>query len=273
MQFLKSFYINNTFFVLRKGTPKYVLQRINKGVFPNITSLMNNMVLSLSYLSGEGYQSIALISTKNNKYFYSSEDGSCWRMMTAIENSIAFSTSEDPLVAYETGRIIARFHSLLLKAPKDKFKESLIHFHDLDYRGEQFYKVLNKASSEVIQKAKIPINFAEENLEKLLELQPKNLPIRICNNDTKLNNILFSKNQNKALCLIDLDTVMPGYFYYDFGDAIRTLVNTAPEDERDLTKIEFNKTQFESCISGIKDHGSFLNQNECNFPNSSYPNL
>ncbi|MGB5170556.1 MAG: aminoglycoside phosphotransferase family protein [Eudoraea sp.] len=255
-------YINNTFFVLVEGIPKYILQRINKGVFPNIPTLMENMVRSLNYLSGEGYQSISLIPTKNKKPFLTLEDGKCWRMMTAIENSIAYSTSEDPVIAYETGRILVRFHSLLQKAPKDKFQESLVHFHDLEYRGKQFYQALEMPNELTIEPAKNAINFAKKNLQLLLEAEPTHLPIRICHNDTKLNNILFHKDDKKALCLIDLDTIMPGRFYYDFGDAIRTLVNTSPEDEKDLTKINFSKTQFESCIDGMKEHSSFLRQDE-----------
>ena len=92
-------------------------------------------------------------------------------------------------------------------------------------------------------------------------MRPK-LPVRLCHNDTKLNNILFSKTNNKALCLIDLDTLMKGYFFYDFGDAARTIANTAAEDEKDLNKITFNKELFSAFIDGLKNSTRFLSASE-----------
>ncbi|NNE77985.1 MAG: aminoglycoside phosphotransferase family protein, partial [Pricia sp.] len=110
--------------------------------------------------------------------------------------------------------------------------------------------------------AKEAIQFAHEVLAQLESVKLKDLPIRICHNDTKLNNILFSKKTKKALCLIDLDTLMRGYFLYDFGDAVRTIVNTAPEDEREHHKITFITSLFESFVDGIAANEKFLSKAE-----------
>ena len=159
-------------------------------------------------------------------------------------------------------KLLGNFICFYKNTKTDNYIDTIPRFHDLNLREEQFFAALSTASIEKKEIAKESIVFAKEVLLTLTELSKKMLPVRVCHNDTKLNNILFSKKENKALCLIDLDTLMKGHFYYDFGDAIRTIVNTAPEDEQDHTKITFENTLFEAFINGLASVHPFLNKEE-----------
>ncbi|MCK5677119.1 MAG: phosphotransferase, partial [Flavobacteriaceae bacterium] len=117
------------------------------------------------------------------------------------------------------------------------------------------------AKTKNIQTAQKAIDFVNNNISKLLEINFEELPVKVCHNDTKLNNILFSQ-ENKALCLIDLDTIMKGAFLYDFGDAVRTIVNSAPEDETNLERINFDINLFDAFVEGLKKHKNILNKKE-----------
>jgi hypothetical protein len=140
-------------------------------------------------------------------------------------------------------------------------KETLPDFHNLNFRFRQFGEALKNAKPENIVRAKKAIDFVHENIDGLLGIGFSELPVRVCHNDTKLNNILFS-NDHRALCLIDLDTIMPGTFLYDFGDAVRTLVNSAPEDEMNLDLINFDEEIFKSFIEGLALHKNILQEAE-----------
>lgn len=256
-------YINDTFMVLENDTPAYILQRVNHLVFKDMEGLMGNVDKALQQLNAPGYSKIKLIKTSNVKPFFEDQQG-YWRLMTFIDNSIAYNTTTNPKVAFEAGRIIGLFHRLLQDAEINDYIEPIPRFHDLNLRREQFHRSIALTAISKKNLAKDAIQFAEEVLEKLSELTKKKLPLRICHNDTKLNNILFTKKDDKALCLIDLDTLMKGFFYYDFGDAIRTIANTAPEDEQDHTKITFEKDLFEAFVDGLASVDPFLSAEEIN---------
>ncbi|WP_276389364.1 phosphotransferase enzyme family protein [Eudoraea chungangensis] len=257
-------YINSTFFIIQNEVPKFVLQRINNEVFPDIDIVMANMSLALKYLVGKGYSQISLVKTKKNQNFLTLDDGSHWRIITAILNCTAYSTTQDRTIAFEAGKTLGRFHSLMQKASEGMFRPSLPNFHDLAFREVEFLDAMKFGKNSGNEVARNAIDFAKINLGKLKKLQPLDLPKRICHNDTKLNNILFDKDLKTGLCLIDLDTIMPGYFYYDFGDIIRTLVNPAEEDERDLSKIRFETDQFTACILGLSEEDPLLSTKEIN---------
>ena len=254
-------YINDTYMVLYKENPVYVLQRINHTIFSDIEGIMDNINNALINLNDEHYRKINLIKTVDDKPYHDNENG-YWRLMSYINNSTTYNTTDDANIAYEAGRIIGKFHQLMEGTHKGDYVDAIPNFHNLEFRKKEFLsaKVLADATKLII--AKDAIIFAEEILEKLEVLNNTSLPVRICHNDTKLNNILFSKESNKALCLIDLDTIMKGYFYYDFGDAIRTIVNTAPEDERETHKITFERKLFNAFLDGIATNGPFLSKEE-----------
>ncbi len=257
-------YINDTFLVVEEGVPLYILQRINHNVFTDVDGLMGNVQRALEILEAEDYHKITLVKTKNGSGYYKHlhNGPAYWRLMTYIDGSTTYNTTENKAIAFEAGRIIGKFHLLLTKANIRDFSDTIPRFHDLELRKGQFEESLSKADAKKKKIAQNDIAFTLDTLSTLQSMNRTNLPIRICHNDTKLNNILFSKNTEKALCLIDLDTLMRGHFHYDFGDAIRTIANTAPEDERDHGKITFEKSLFEAFVSGLALNGNFLSEEE-----------
>lgn len=257
-------FINDTFLVFDDGSPRYILQRINHKVFQNISGVMNNIERALRYLDAPDYGNINLVRTKAGHGYLELEDGTSdyWRMMTYIDGSIAHNTTTDAKIAFEAGRIIGKFHLLLEDADIENYVDTIPRFHNLALRKEQFVEALSAAGPEKKGTATPAIEFAGEILTILEKMDFTQLPVRICHNDTKLNNILFSKDTDKALCLIDLDTLMKGYFPYDFGDAVRTIVNTAPEDELDHSKITFEKDLFEAFVEGLATNRSIYSKKE-----------
>lgn len=254
-------FINDTYLVSSDGSPTYILQRINTNVFPNIDSLIHNLDLVLPLLKHDDYEVITLAKTKLGDSFIKTKKNEVWRLMTYIKDSTTFNTTTNPQVAYEAGRIIGLFHKSLANFDVEILKDTIPKFHNVAFRYEQFKEALNNAKPQNIENAKKAISFVSDNISFLTDVDFSKLPSRVCHNDTKLNNILFSKD-NKALCLIDLDTIMKGVFMYDFGDAIRTIVNSAPEDEKDLSKINFNTELFNSFIEGLALEADFLQDEE-----------
>ncbi len=259
-------YINDTFLVSEDGSPRYILQRINHKVFKNISGVMNNIQNALRYLEAADYSKITLVETQSGKGYLETHDESShyWRMMTYIDESTAYNITTDSKIAFEAGRIIGKFHLLLQDADSEKYVDTIPRFHDLDLRKKQFKTALSTADEDKMSMAESAIDFAEKTLSVLETIDPTKLPLRICHNDTKLNNILFAKETGKALCLIDLDTLMKGRFMYDFGDAVRTIVNTAPEDEKDHSKITFKKDLFEAFVDGLAENKSIFSIKEIN---------
>ncbi len=254
-------YINDTYLISEENHPKFVLQRINHDIFENIEVVMVNINRALKQLKSLDYKQIKIIPATSGKNYLSHHSG-YWRIMSFIPHSTTFNTTTDIQIAKEAGRVIGRFHVLLANEDDSKYAVSIPKFHNLELRKLQFLAALAKASNQKKETALKAIKKAEELLSVLDALKPNAVYQRICHNDTKLNNILFSENTKKALCLIDLDTIMPGYFHYDFGDAIRTIVNTASEDEKDLTKITFEKELFEAFLKGLASNTSFLKKEE-----------
>jgi Ser/Thr protein kinase RdoA (MazF antagonist) len=253
--------INDTYLVKDEGEPTYIFQRININVFTNYKALIHNLDLVLPLLKSDTYSEVVLCKTKDNKSFYQSEKNEVWRLMTFIKKSVVYNTTENPKIAFEAGRIVAEFHRLTENFDANKLEDTLPGFHDISLRYDQFKNALKNAETDKMEMANKAITFVKENIKFLLDIDHSKLPSRVCHNDTKLNNILFSK-QDKALCLIDLDTIMKGVFIYDFGDAIRTIVNAAPEDEKDLNKINFNLELFGSFIEGLASEKDLFQEEE-----------
>ncbi len=255
-------YINHSFKIADAGQPKYLLQHLNKNVFQDIETLMHNLQAILPYLYHKDYTSVDLMPTKARTPLYRDSEGEYWRLMTYVPESISYNTTNNRAIAKEAGRILGIFHRLLKDVPKAGLSETIPSFHSLEKRLTEFSDARKNASPTRIKKAEKWILLAEAIVKNIHSDIPSDLPLRICHNDTKLNNFLFSKETGKALCLIDLDTVMPGYFHCDFGDALRTLVNPSEEDEKDVTKISFNLSMADSFLKGLKESGLELTSAE-----------
>jgi len=256
-------YINDTFFVKVQGNYKYVCQRINNNVFKAVENLQENVDRALLKLKGKDYQKMAFLKTTENKSLLKYK-GTFWRIMPFIKNSQIYNTTTEPKVAFEAGAIIGLFHKLLNNEDITLYHEIIPDFHNLKVRISQFNAAMDYADHLTHTEAQDQVNFVFSTIPVFDYLNEADLPLRLCHNDTKLNNILFN-DQNEGLCLIDLDTIMPGYFHYDFSDAIRTIVNPASEDETNLSKIEFDLILFESFLNGLKHSGLKLTNSEIEY--------
>ncbi|MFM1878901.1 MAG: hypothetical protein RLZZ241_1767 [Bacteroidota bacterium] len=255
-------YINDTFKVWMGEKPRYILQRISATVFGDGVGLMKNVALVLPHLKAQDYSELKLIATPNASKWAHDSEGNAWRMYEFIEGSHTISTSASVKVAQEAGRIIGKFHLLLAPINPSELHLTLPRFHDLNWRSEQLETAINTGISQRIAEAHPWIVIALELIATCLDIPWEKLPVRVCHNDTKLSNILFNSAAEEALCLIDLDTIMPGYFLYDVGDAVRTITNPLTEDHRNWEEISLNLALFRPFMSGIKQSGLHLNPHE-----------
>lgn len=247
---------------------KYILQYVNTNVFPNLPELMKNIKNVTEYMinkaEGKGESidrlTIRMIDTID-------DDPNCiyhknWRMEEFIDNTKTYLTTENLDILSEAGKAAGKFQKLIHGFPAEELYEIIPKFHYTPNRVEQLKEALSseenlKERKERFELAKDVIEFVtdEERLNKTniiaKKLENKEIPLRVTHNDTKLSNILFDKDTDKAVCLIDLDTVMPGALAYDFGDGLRTGITTAKEDEQDLSKIKVDINRFEAYSKGF----------------------
>ncbi len=260
---LASGHINDTYLVKTSAGINYVLQRINHGVFKNVPGLISNKVnvskhlqKKLAYLPKYelNRKVLSFVETTNGDYYYTDAEGNYWNLMVYIDNSITFETVPSADVAYEGGKLIGGFLNLTSDFDASKLTEVIPKFHDMPFRFSQFEDALKVASEERLEKAEKYIDLVwslKEEMHIIQKLKESGeIKLRVTHNDTKISNVLFDTN-NKGLCVIDTDTVMPGVVHYDFGDAIRTICNSAAEDETDLDKVNFNLEYYKAYTKGF----------------------
>ena len=271
-------HINDTFLVCcRAGREmkRYILQRINTLVFQNPEELMENISHVTGFLHKKieqaggdpGGETLNLIPSQTGRPYAIDPQGGYWRAYDFIENTI---TLEHPRTArdfYNSACSLGRFQLLLADFPADTLHKTIPKFHNTPNRIDQFRAALDADIKNRAASVKNEIRFVEERepftytLTDLLK--QKRLPLRVTHNDTKLNNILFDRDTGKGICLIDLDTVMPGLSVCDFGDSIRFGASTAAEDERDLSKVHFDLDLFQIFTQGyLNAAGSVLTDAE-----------
>lgn len=259
-------HINSTYFVSTSDFEKkykYVLQKINTYVFKNPDQLMSNIFGVTEYLAeiikseGGDYErgTLHFVKTNDGNNYYRVNNDNCWRMYVFVDNVISYQLAETPDMFQTSGFAFGEFQKRLSNYDASKLYETIPDFHNTKKRFERFCDVIENCNdSERLNKVKDDIAFIKErkNMCSLIvdKLESGDIPIRVTHNDTKLNNILIDKSTNKALCIVDLDTIMPGSSLYDFGDAIRTGASNALEDEKDLTKVYFREEMFEAYAKG-----------------------
>lgn len=251
-------HINDTFKVTAENK-NYLLQRINHSIFKNVEGLTSNIAKVTQHLNGKvnienlNIEVLTAIETTTGSYIFKDDD-SFWRMFHFIENCKSFDLVEGENIAFEGGKAYGQFILMLNDFPAEELIETIPQFHDIQFRLDNFHKSLKKDTSNRVEGARkeidIVISRANE-MKKIYQLGKANkIPLRVTHNDTKINNVLFN-SQKEGICVIDLDTVMPGYVHYDFGDAIRTFTNTADEDEKDLSLVSMNMEYFKSFSTGF----------------------
>ena len=270
-------HIHDTFRIETSEPEKdnYILQRLNTKIFKNIPQLQQNIERvtihlrnKLSIVPGSDVkrECLSLVPSHNGKSWIVDREGNYWRMYIFISNHRSYNMVDSPDKAYEGGKAIGRFQAMLSDMPGKQLYETIPWFHDIEKRLQTFNIKIRENPvgrvENVTNEIKQVLLRAEE-MKVILKLgREGKIPLRITHNDTKFNNILLDEN-DKALCVIDLDTVMPGYVHYDFGDAIRTAANTAAEDEKDLPKINMDINLFQAYSEGfLSETGETLNDVE-----------
>ncbi len=255
--------------------PDYFLQQINHHVFPNIPALTSNVVRAAFRLiesqekssnPGKAAKFPRPVATWDKQYYAVDGQGSYWRMFTFTKNARSYDRTDFEDIAMEGGKAVGQFQKYMLGLNPKGFHEPIPDFHNLIFRLNNFDTALANADESRKEEAAHNITFVHQRRKEMeayfQELGSGDIPLRITHNDTKFNNILFDEH-DFSLCMIDLDTVMPGYVHYDFGDAIRVLCNTADEDEKDTRKISFRMDLFRSFCFGYKIYaGNFLTKKE-----------
>ncbi len=260
-------HINDTFlltFEVRKmGRMKVILQRMNKKVFEDPVLLMENIMGVTSYLRDKITESggdpdretLSVIPALDGKPFYKDSFGDYWRSYVFITDAASYDQVEDPEQFYQSGVAFGNFQRLLADYPADTLFEVIEGFHDTKARFEVFKRAVREDVLGRAAKAQEEIHFVldrEELAGYLGECQERGeLPLRVTHNDTKLNNVMIDNKTGKGVCVIDLDTVMPGLAVNDFGDSIRFGASTAAEDETDLSKVSCSMELFEAYTKGF----------------------
>lgn len=260
---LMSGHINDTYLVKTDGDEHYILQRINNNVFKNVPGLVNNKVLvsqhlknKLSHLSKaeSAKKVLQFIQVKDSDNYYYKEGENFWNLMVFIEGCTTYEVVTDATIAYEGGKLLGEFLNLTSDFDSSSLIEVIPNFHDMSFRFQQYRYSVQSARVERLKRAEPyteTVSRLKEEMHILQHLKESGkVPIRVTHNDTKISNTLFDKNK-KGVCIIDTDTVMPGIVHYDFGDAIRTICNTAAEDEQDLSRVNFNIEYYKAYSKGF----------------------
>ena len=252
-------HINDTF-KIETPSVNYILQRINHRVFTDINGLTGNLTKVTKHIEEHIYpanpaiQVLRSIPAKDGQSYLVDEDENYWRMFNFIEESISYDRVESVQIAAEGGRAYGQFMHLLNDFPVEELAETIPRFHDIEYRLDNFNVSLRDNPADRADGVQREIDFAWNRSEEMRAIhrlgETGQIPHRVTHNDTKVNNVLFD-SCGRAICVIDLDTVMPGFVHFDFGDAIRTFTNTADEDEMDLSKVTMNITYFEAFTEGF----------------------
>ena len=261
-------HINSTFKITTDTGAEYVLQKINKYVFRNPPRLMSNVVAVTDYLRQrveDPKMTLHVIMTKRGHAYYRDGEGDFWRMYDFL-HGFCLDAPESDEDFYQSGVAFGRFQELLSDFPAETLYETIPEFHNTVDRYAQFKASLEIDPLDRLASVREEVDFvlAHEELGSTLQKMRESgeLPLRVTHNDTKLNNVMLDRKTRKALCVLDLDTVMPGLSAHDFGDSIRFGAATAAEDEQDLSKMSLDLHMFEVYTRGFLESATKLTDKE-----------
>lgn len=255
---------------------RYIIQRINHNVFKEIPRMMDNIERVTRHLRAklidEGISEITrrtmtLIPTRDAKSYFQDEDENYWRAYVFIERATTYDTLAAPSQAFEAASAFGAFQRRLADLPEPPLEETIPGFHDGLGRFEAFSAALKADVKNRAAACRAEIDFLHEQAS-IFDVAPRlvaegRIPVRAGHNDTKINNVLIDDETNEGICVIDMDTLMPGLSLYDFGDMVRTCTCFAAEDEKDLAQIVMQIPMFEKLVEGyISAAGSILNKTE-----------
>ena len=250
-------HINETYLVVTDTKHRYIAQKLSTRAFKDVPGLMNNIYLVTSYLrerTEDPYGVMTIIKTVDGGIFLE-DAGEYWRVYDFVEGSVALQAPRNTQDFYESAIAFGDFQTKLDGFPVEKLVETIPNFHNTVDRYRIFKETLAKDVCGRAKDVQAEIDFVLAHEEEMATLQRMResgeLPTRVTHNDTKLNNVLLKADSYKPLCVIDLDTVMPGLSLYDFGDSIRFGAATAAEDEKDLSKVTMSLDMFRIFTEGF----------------------
>ena len=262
-------HLNVTCLVETDRNRRYVLQRINRVAFHDIPGLMENMVAVTRHIAARTEDPRAclhLVPTLEGGSYYVDAQGEYWRVCDYVERSICLQHPETPEDFYQSALAFGRFQSLLRDFPAASLHETIPKFHDTPERFRIFRNALARDPLGRARGVEREIAFALAHEREAAALTGQCaaglLPLRVTHNDTKLNNVMLDAETRRALCVVDLDTVMPGLSAYDFGDAIRFGASTGAEDEQNLDKIAVDAALYRCFTRGFLQSGGALTRAE-----------
>lgn len=253
-------HINRTFavFVENNKQPSYILQTVNTNIFGTPEQIMDNIEKVTKHLKAKVSDSrkiLSVIPAKDGKSYYIDGENLFWRMFTFVSDSVSLEPPIDKEKFYECGVAFGNFQYLLSDFPADTLYETIPDFHNTPKRYEALLKAIDEDLLGRAKSVKAEIDFAKERKDFYSLLIDSNksgkLPLRVTHNDTKSNNVMLDAKTYKAVCVIDLDTIMPGFSVNDFGDSIRFGASTAAEDEKDLNLVNFDIELFKIYVDGF----------------------
>ena len=254
-------HINDTFLV--EAGKRYILQRMNRNIFTDPQGVMENILGVTNFLrdkitkaGGDGMrETLTVIPTKAGEPLYWNSQGDCWRMYHFIEDAVSYDRVESERDFYESAVAFGNFQQMLADYPAETLHETIPGFHDTKARFEVFLAAVEADVCGRVKEVAREIAFFQERKAVAAVLGDMlaagELPLRVTHNDTKLNNIMMDSKTGKGICVIDLDTVMPGLAVHDFGDSIRFGASTGDEDEPDLSKVNCDLHLFQLYTEGF----------------------
>ena len=250
-------HINGTYLVTTDSGRRYILQRVSSVAFHDIPGLMSNIIRVTQHIAavtGTKNSTLHFLPSDSGEYYYTDEDGEIWRCYEYVD-AICIQLPESPDDFYQSAIAFGTFQSQLSDFPAGTLTETIPDFHNTPDRYQKFRDALERDALGRVKDVKREIDFylsreeAGGTLQRMREAGT--LPLRVTHNDTKLNNVLLDRVTRKAVCVIDLDTVMPGLSAYDFGDSIRFGASTASEDEKDLSRVSMDLNLFRIYARGF----------------------
>ena len=263
-------HINQTYLLHTDSQHDYILQKVNHQIFKETEKLMENVTAVTEYLAQvekDPRRVLRFVKTHDGKSFCRDDEGGYWRVCEYVSGSLSLDMAESAEDFYQSAVAFGNFQMQLRDFPAETLHETIAHFHDTPARFANFRRAIEKDVCGRLESVKAEVDFAlarEEEAGCMMRMLAKGeLPLRVTHNDTKLNNVLLDAQTRKALCVVDLDTVMPGLAANDFGDAIRFGASTAAEDEKDLDKVWMSLDMYEAFARGyLEACGKSLTEKE-----------
>jgi len=270
-------HINNTYKVTfdQGGAPvSYIFQKINTKIFKNPFTLMSNISRVINHqknkmdnINSSTRRALTLIHTNDGCNMYDDKCNNFWRVYIFIDHAKTYDIMEENSLAFNAAKAYGEFQQTLVDLPGERLNETIPDFHNTPKRYDTFERAIKEDIGDRLKDVKEEVAFilSRKSLaSKIIDFYKKGLiPERICHYDTKVNNVMMDDKNGEGICVIDLDTVMPGFVAFDFGDLVRTATSPVAEDEADVSKVTMRIDTFEALAKGyLAEAGDFLTQTE-----------